>query len=438
MAQKEYGIAIAGVGTVGGAVALQIVKESALVESKTGVRPVLRRIIEKNVERVKELGFPASMVSTLEEAVADPAVDLVIELVGGLGFARAVIETALKAKKPVVTANKALISAAGPELFALARQNGVWVSFEASCEGAVPIIRALTDGMVANRIDALYGIVNGTCNYILTAMTKRGQSYADALREAQRDGLAEADPTLDVKGFDSAHKLSILSALAFGERFGEGSFPVKGIDALDVQDILYGKELGYVIKLLAVAERHEGGFALSVQPRFISLDHPLAWVSGAFNAVSLYGHAAGHSMYYGRGAGGLPTSAAVMADVVSSALGTAKILFDNLKVFPDRCPEVKPLAPAEAESRYYLRLLVKDEPGVLAAVSGALAAQGISISSALQKETADSDKTGIPFVITTHRTKAGRMDAARVAIEALPACVGSITLIPILDERAEF
>jgi homoserine dehydrogenase len=440
MGEKLCNIAIAGVGIVGGAVALQILKEADLVARKTGVRPVLRRVIEKNLDRVRELGIPESSVSGLDAALADPEIDLVIELVGGTGFARTVVESSLKAGKPVVTANKALLAQYGPELFALAREMGLWIAFEASCEGAVPIIRALTDGVVANRIDALYGIVNGTCNYILSAMTKSGESYANALAQAQKDGLAEADPTLDVKGFDSAHKLVILSSLAFGQRVEYESFPVTGIDGLEVTDLVYGKELGYVIKLLAAAERRPEGLSLRVRPHFIHQDHPLAWVSGAFNAVSVYGHSSGHSMYYGRGAGGLPTSSAILADVVSSTLGTVKLQFDNLRLYPDQTPAAALIDPDLNLSRYYIRTSLADVPGVLGKVAGILGNHGISITSALQKETNRGlhAENSIPVVITTHIAMEGSMRRAMAEFASLRESLAHPVYIPIMDEYREF
>ncbi len=440
MQEREYGIAILGIGTVGGAVAQEIVENAKLVAHKTGIKIVLKRIIEVRDERFHELNLDISLKSTLEEAIEDPEVQLLVELAGGLGFAATAIEKTLMAGKPVVTANKALLAARGPQLFALARKHGAWISFEASCEGAVPIVRALSDGVIANNIEALYGITNGTCNYILSAMTSEGRSYADVLQEAQADGLAEADPSLDVQGYDTAHKLAILSSLAFAQQVDDASFPVKGIDSLDIRDINYGKELGYTIKLLAVAVRHCEGLSLSVAPHFISDSHPLAWVSGAFNAVSVYGHAAGHSMYYGRGAGGKPTASAVIADIISSALGTAELLFKQLNIWPDLTPKAKVLPSGLQESRWYLRLEVRDRPGVLAKVSGILGEFDISISSALQKETAEKNAKSdtVPFIITTHRSKAGNIEQAIEKISALADCPGGVISIPILDEHQEF
>jgi homoserine dehydrogenase len=282
--------------------------------------------------------------------------------------------------------------------------------------------------------------VNGTCNYILSSMTKSGESYSAALAQAQKDGLAEADPSLDVKGFDSAHKLVILSSLAFGERVAFDTFPVSGIDDLESIDLTYGKELGYVIKLLAAAERRPDGLALRVRPHFIHQDHPLAWVSGAFNAVSVYGHSSGHSMYYGRGAGGLPTSSAVMADLVSSALGTAKILFDALKLYPDRSPKAKLLDSDLNLSRYYIRTTLADSPGVLGKVAGILGKYDISISSALQKEGDRSRHpvNSVPVVITTHVAKEGNMRRAISEFAGMRESLSPPVVIPIMDEYREF
>ncbi len=440
MQAREYRLALVGAGTVGGAVARQIMAEAESVAARTGVKPVLTRVVEKDAARVRELGIPETLCSSLEAAVADPSIDAVIELVGGTGFARKAIEAALSAGKPVVTANKALLAESGPELFALARKHKAWISFEASCEGAVPVIRALTDGLVANRVDALYGIVNGTCNHILSAMTKSGQSYADALADAQKGGLAEADPTLDVKGMDSAHKLTIMASLAFGRRVRLGSFPVSGIDDLDVKDIRYGRELGYVLKLLAAAERRHEGVSLRVRPHFIHEEHPLAWVSGAFNAVSVYGHASGHTMHYGRGAGGLPTASAVLADVVSSALGTAGALFSSLRIFPDLTEDAVVIDPGLNTSRYYVRLSVADVPGVLGKVAGILGDKGISISSALQKELGRDDGAGkaVSVVITTHEALEGSMRTASEEIAGLKESLAAPVVIPIMDEYREF
>ena len=359
-----------------------------------------------------------------------------IELVGGTGFAKTVIERAVGAGKHVVTANKALLAHHGAELFALARRNGVSIGFEASCGGGIPIIRALYDGLIANRIDAVYGIVNGTCNYILSSMVQHGRSYADALAEAQEKGLAEADPFLDVSGTDSAHKLAILASLAFGKRIDFEAIPIGGIDRLELLDIEYGQELNYVIKLLAVAERYDGGISLRVRPAFISTEHPLAWVSGSFNAISVYGHLTGHTMYYGRGAGGSPTASAVAADVVSTALGNTARAFESLKIWLDSGSPAKYRPIEQIRSRYYIRLTVRDTPGVLAQIASILQTYRISISSVLQKELPEtgSEDEAVPVIITTHTTLEGAVRGAVGEFEMLREVLEKPVCIPIMEE----
>ncbi|MCK4600912.1 MAG: homoserine dehydrogenase, partial [Phycisphaerae bacterium] len=373
------------------------------------------------------------------EVLADESVAVVVELIGGMTAARDVIERAIRSGKHVVTANKALLAHHGSELWALARDNGVCIAFEASCCGGVPVVRALYDGLIANRIDAIYGILNGTCNYILTAMTQRGQSYAEALAEAQRAGLAEADPSLDVKGADSAHKLAILTSLAFGRKVHVEAIPIEGIDRLEHCDVAYGEELGYVVKLLAIAQRQEAGLSLRVRPVFISKEHPLAWVSGPFNAVSIYGHATGHTMYYGRGAGGMPTASAVVADLVSVAIGTAPRSFEHLKIWPDLNAPADQLPIEAIRSRYYIRTICDDRPGVFAKIAAILGRCDISISSVLQHEVPAGENVsmGVPVVITTHRAQEGNVRRAMDEVDALEDIKAKSICIGIVDEYPE-
>jgi homoserine dehydrogenase len=296
----------------------------------------------------------------------------------------------------------------------------------------------LCGGLLANRIDALYGIVNGTCNYILSEMARRGIGYDQALQEAQRDGLAEADPTLDVGGGDSAHKLAILSSLAFAQRVELGQIPVAGIDALQARDVAYGQELGYVIKLLAIAQRLDEGLALRVRPVFIHREHPLAWVSGPFNAVSVYGHAVGHTMYYGRGAGGQPTASAVVSDVAALAVGSAQRSFECLGLWPDRSESARQLPAEQIRSRYYLRVMVEDHPGVLAKIAAILGRHDISIASVLQHESGEAgggDTAAV--VITTARAVEGDLRNALSEIAVLEESRDEPVMIGIVDEHEE-
>lgn len=436
--QQTVGVALVGCGTVGGGVARILVRDKELLRQRAGVELALRHVVDVDFARAREAGVDPSLFrDSLDAAVRDDATRVVIELVGGTTFAKSVVERALAAGKHVVTANKALLAHHGNELFALARRHGVCLGFEASCVGGVPIIGALLNGLIANDIDAFYGIVNGTCNYILSSMTERGVSYAEVLAEAQRDGLAEADPTLDVKGTDSAHKVSILAALAFGQAIDFDHVYTEGIDGLQLADIQYGAELGYVVKLLAIARRTEDGVSLRVHPSFIPDDHPLARVSGPFNAVSVFGHATGHTFYYGRGAGSLPTASAVLADVVDVAIGNAQRRFEQLGVWPDRAPEPRRVPIERVRCRYYLRVMCEDEPGMLARIADALGRHAISISSVLQHEPADEGDSVVPVVITTHRAVEGDLRAALREIDALDGVAAATVCIRIIEEHKE-
>ncbi|MGC9454897.1 MAG: homoserine dehydrogenase [Phycisphaerae bacterium] len=433
------GVAVIGCGTVGGAAATLLTRDCDLIAERLGAKLELRHIVDLDFSHARELGLDEKLFrDDLNDALGDEKVSVVVELIGGIDNARKVIEQALRAGKHVVTANKALLAHHGAELMALARENGVCIGFEASCGGGIPIIRSLVDGLIANRIDAMFGIVNGTCNYILTAMTRQGAGYAETLAQAQQQGLAEADPTLDVSGGDSAHKLAIMAALAFGKRVDFDAIPVEGIDTLQACDVAYGQELGYVIKLLAIAERRSDGISLRVRPAFISSEHPLAWVSGPFNAVSVYGHATGHTMYYGRGAGDMPTGSAVVADIASVATGTAQRQFERLKLWPDLTPPAEQL-PAEAvRSRYYLRMMAQDRPGVLAQVASVLGRHDISIRSVLQHEPpAAADADGVPVVITTHSAGEGDVRSAIAEVDALDVIKAPTVCIAIVDEHPE-
>jgi homoserine dehydrogenase len=436
---STLGVALVGCGTVGGATATLLTRDGDLLASRLDPRIQLRHIVDVDFTHARELGLDEALFTgDLDAALADEAVGAVVELIGGTTAAREVIQRALHAGKSVVTANKALLAHHGTELYALARESGASIAFEASCAGGVPILRALCDGLLANRIDALYGIVNGTCNYILTAMTQHRQSYAEALAAAQADGLAEADPTLDVAGTDSAHKLAILAAIAFGAKIDFDAIPVGGIDSLELCDVNYGQELGYVIKLLAIATRQADGVSLRVGPAFISKEHPLAWVSGPFNAVSVYGHATGHTMYYGRGAGGMPTASAIVADLASVATGASRELFGKLKLWPDLNVAANQLPIESVWSRYYIRVMCDDRPGVLAQIAAILGQHEISISSVLQHEPpSDGEGDGVPVVITTYRALEGNLARALGEVDALGVVRAESVCIPIVEEYPE-
>ena len=432
------GIALVGCGTVGSAVAKSLLDDADLLARRSGLTLELRHVVDQDFACAREVGVDKSLCrKTLDDVLADDQTQIVIELIGGDGFAKEVVQRALKAGKHVVTANKALLAKHGAELFALARENGCCVAFEGSCVGGVPVIGSLLGGLIANDVDALFGIVNGTCNYILSNMSQRGCDYDDVLAEAQAAGLAEADPTLDVSGEDSAHKLAILAALAFGRRIDLDAINVEGIAGLDVADICYGLELGYAVKLLAIAQRQGDAISLRVHPAFIREDHPLAGVDGPFNAVCVYGHVVGHTMYYGRGAGGPATGSAVVADIIDVATGNAQRRFDQLGVWPDRAEPAKLVPTDEVRSRYYLHVTCEDSPGALGQIADVLGRHDISIASVLQHEPITPGSGDVPLVITTNEAAEGNLAGALKEIDALPVTRRATFMMRIVAEHLE-
>lgn len=436
--EKTLGIAIVGCGTVGAAAAALLTDDQSIIKSKVAIPMELRYIVDIDFSHARKCGLDESLfTNSIDVPINDDSVQIIVELVGGLTFAKELIEKALMAGKHVVTANKALLAHHGAELYAVARENGVSIAFEASCAGGIPIIRAMNEGLAANRIDAIFGIVNGTCNFILTEMISKNKSYSDALADAQRDGLAETDPTLDVSGGDSAHKLAIMASLGFGMKIDFDKIPIKGIDTLELCDVGFGETLGYVIKLLAIAERQDDGISLRVRPAFISKSHPLAWVSGPFNAVSVYGHVTGHTMYYGRGAGANPTASAVVADIISIGIGTAQRAFELLNVWADQAKPANQLPFDKVESRYYMRITCADKAGVLAQIAEVLGKHNISITSLLQHDFARPDVSAVPVIITTHKAREGNIRKALAEIDALDVIKAKSVCIGIVEEYPE-
>jgi len=437
MSETSIGICLLGCGVVGGGVIKILTDQAEMLWRRAGLKFDLRHVVVRDVKKhaAEHPGVP--FTCDADAAIDDPKTRIVIELIGGTTVAGALIERALRLGKPVVTANKSLLAARGPELFALARRHDACIAFEASCGGGIPIIDAICRGLVANRIDALVGIVNGTCNTILTRMTKSGWSYPQALAEAQRLGFAEADPSLDVSGRDAAQKLAVLASLAFNVHVAEKDIAVEGIENLQPVDIQFAQELGYVIKLLAIAERDaEDRLDLRVHPTLVHKDDLLAEVNGGFNAISIYGHALGHALFYGRGAGQMPTASAVVADLVNVAIGTTPLAFKQLRIFPDSAAPANVLPIEQLHSRYYLRLTAKDVPGVMAQVSHALGQHGISLSAILQRETDDGQL--VPVVITTHLAQEGAVRRALREIDALTTIVPPTVCLRVIDHPKEF
>ena len=307
MSNHEVNIALIGLGTIGTGVVRILMDNQDLIRRKTGLRLRLRHAVDIDPSRGEALGLPDGVFHTdVNRVIADESVSVAIELIGGTRIAAEITEKLLRAGKDVVTANKALLAECGKELYATARKHNRCIAFEASCCGGIPLVSAIRSGLPANHISAMYGIVNGTCNYILSAMSNEGKDYDVALKEAQQAGFAEADPTLDINGSDSAHKLAILASLAFGCQIDYDKIAFTGIEDLNLEDIRYGQEMGYAIKLLAIAEQTDQGLSLRIHPSFISVSDPLAQVNGSFNAMSIFGDEVGHTLYYGRGAGMMP------------------------------------------------------------------------------------------------------------------------------------
>lgn len=415
---KEIGIGLLGFGTVGAGVVEGLQRHAELLEKRLGVRPVLRWIADLDLKSDRGVQVDAALLTTdAVKVIDDPAVDVVIELIGGTGVARQLVTRALSAGKAVVTANKKLLAEYGAELYALAARHGADLYFGASVGGGIPIIRALREGLSANAILGIQGILNGTCNYILTQMESAGLDFDTALRDAQRLGFAEADPGLDIDGFDTAHKAVILASLAYGAPVDLKTVHVEGIREVDTLDIAYAAEFGYRIKLLAVIRRDGNAVEVRVGPTLVPKTSMLASVHGVFNAVMVESDLADRTLYYGRGAGRLPTASTVLADVADVARNLAKDASARVPALPPT-GETLPVMPIEKiRSRYYLRLCAEDRPGVLAQVTGILGARGISIESVLQKGT--SAEGLAPVVIMTYEACEEDMNAALTAIDAL-------------------
>ena len=430
------GLGLLGIGTVGGGVLKIYEQHRADLEARAGCRLRLVAAAARDIRAPRPGLSPADWPLTAEadRVVDDPAVALLIEAIGGLEPARSYVLRALRAGKHVVTANKALLAVHGPELFDAARQRGVLLGFEAAVAGGVPIIGALRDGLAANRILALRGIVNGTSNFILTKMTEEGRAYGEVLAEAQALGYAEADPTLDVEGVDSAHKLQILASLAFRTAVDLAAIHTEGISRLQAEEIANARELGYRIKLLAIAKAHDGALDVRVHPTMIPAASPLAAVSGAFNAIFVSGDAAGDQMFYGRGAGQMPTASAVWSD----AIGIARRIAYGHQALPEDFPLAAgarlPLCPiGDIRSAYYLRVSAQDRPGTLAQVAGILGRHDISIASVIQKGRGHHE--AVPVVMMTHEAVERNMRAALAEIDQLAVVAAPTVLLRV--ESAE-
>ena len=424
----KHKVALVGFGTIGTGVAKILLNKAEALRAKTGLDIELGRICDIDVTTPRGVDVPAGVLTTnVDDILADPDVAVVIELVGGTTFARELILKALDSGKAIVTANKALLAEHGLELFRKAAEKKVPLAFEASVGGGIPVIGSLLNGYLANDLDTIIGIVNGTCNYILTRMMNDDEPYAAALAKAQALGYAEKDPTLDVGGGDSAHKLAILARLGFGIDFDYADIHVEGIDGIELYDLHCAAEFGYVLKLLAIGKRTADAVELRVNPTLLPRRHPLAGVSDVFNAIWVHGDAVGDSMLYGRGAGEMPTASAVVADIIDVLLGRAGRTFDSLNLFPGRTPAARVKEISDVETCYYLRFMAVDQPGVLAAISGALGRHRISIASVIQRGRGPHGEE-VPIVMLTHRAHEGSLRTALAEIGSC-GCVSKIFLL---------
>lgn len=436
MASEAIGVGLIGLGTVGGGVVRLLREQAALHQARLGKRIEIRKVLVRDVAKARATGLlPADLItSSFEQFHSTPDMPIVIEVAGGVAPVGDYVRASLEAGKHIITANKSLLAAKGPELFALARRKGVSIAFEASSGGGIPIVTALQFGLMANRIDAIYGILNGTCNYILTEMAQQKKSYAAALAEAQQKGFAEADPTLDISGQDAAQKLIVLASIAFGVRIDPLQVRCEGIGQLALADMEFGRELGYALKLLAIAERDGSGgsqLSLRVQPCFVHQSTMLAQVHGSFNAVSVFGSATGHVMAYGRGAGDMPTASAVVGDLLNVASGWYPKAFESMRLWCDGFEPVRVIAPEQLHSRFYVRVNAKDQPGVMARVTQALGDAGISLSAVIQHE--ENVGNFVPLAITTHRAREGALMQALERIAKLEVIDGQPVCIRILE-----
>jgi homoserine dehydrogenase len=434
MSEQVVKIGLVGFGTIGCGVAKLITEQAEFVAAKTGLRLQLGCVVDVDTESPRPVQLPAGLLTNdLDRLLDDASIPIGVELVGGTKAAKEIQLKMLQAGKDVVTANKALLAEHGNELYRVARQNGRCIAFEASCAGGIPIISAIRTGLAANDITAMYGIVNGTCNYILSNMSSKDVDFAEALAQAQKKGYAEADPALDISGGDSAHKLAILSSIALRYEIALQDIYVEGIDNISRDDIRYGNEMGYCLKLLAIGQKNrQGSVSLRVHPSFIGKDSALARVEGPFNAISIFGNAVGQVMFYGRGAGMMPTASAVVADIIDVALGNCVTTFQHLHLRPRK--QVEPLIQkmGDTVSRFYIRVMAKDQPGVVARYGTVLGDHQISISGALQHEGTGPENT-VPVVITTHPTQERNMAAALKELAELDVFVGKPVCIRIVD-----
>ena len=425
-------VGLLGIGTVGGGTWNVLLRNQEEITRRAGRGIRIARVADKDLARAERLvAGKAAVTADAWEVVNDPAIDIVVELIGGYGVALELVLKAIDNGKHVVTANKALLATHGNEIFAAAQKKGVMVAFEAAVAGGIPIIKALREGLTANRIEWIAGIINGTSNFILSEMRDKGLPFDAVLKEAQRLGYAETDPTFDIEGIDAAHKLTIMSAIAFGIPMQFEKAYTEGISGLTQEDIRYAEQLGYRIKLLGITRRTPEGIELRVHPTLIPARRLIANVEGVMNAILVQGDAVGATLYYGAGAGAEPTASAVVADLVDvTRMHTAdpEQRVPHLAFQPDQLSNVAVLPMEEVVTSYYMRMRVADQPGVLADITRILADRGVSIDAMVQKEPSEGEEQ-VDIIMLTHRTREKQINAAIAAIEKLAVVTGKVTRI---------
>ena len=429
---KPINVGLLGIGTVGGGTWSVLARNREEIQRRAGREIRIAMVGDKDVEKAKRLtAGQAKVVADGDTVVTDPDVDIVVELIGGYTVAKELVLKAIANGKHVVTANKAMLAVHGNEIFAAAQKRGVMIAFEGAVAGGVPIIKALREGLTANRIEWIAGIINGTSNFILSEMREKGLAFGEVLKEAQARGYAEADPTFDIEGIDAAHKLTILSAIAFGIPMQFDRAYTEGISKLEREDIRYAESLGYRIKLLGITKCTKQGIELRVHPTLVPARRLIANVEGVMNAILVKGDAAGPTLYYGAGAGAEPTASAVVADLVDvTRLHTADPghRVPHLAFQPDRLAATRILPMDEVTTSYYLRMRVADKPGVLADITRILADRTISIDAMIQREPGEGEEQ-VDIIMLTHETQERNLNAAIAAIEQLPVVAGSVTRI---------
>ena len=433
---KPIQVGLLGMGTVGSGTFNVLLRNQEEIQRRAGRGIEITMVADLDVAKAQALSGPnVKVVSDARQVIANPDIDIVVELIGGYGIAKALVLEAIAAGKHVVTANKALLAVHGTEIFAAAHAKGVMVAFEAAVAGGIPIIKALREGLTANSIQWVAGIINGTTNFILSEMREKGLDFDVVLKEAQRLGYAETDPTFDIEGVDAAHKVTLMSALAFGIPVQFEKAYIEGITKLGAADIKYAEQLGYRIKLLGITKRTDAGVELRVHPSLVPSQRLIANVEGAMNAVMVQGDAVGTTLYYGKGAGSEPTASAVIADLVDiTRLHTADPLnrVPHLAFQPDAMSSLTIMPMTDVVTSYYLRLRVADEAGVLAKLTGLLAEANISIDAVLQREADQVSQAGenqTDVIILTHDTREGKMNEVLAQMQALPTVMAPITTI---------